>query len=189
MARTFVHIPGWKVRGITRNKTSSASRELERLGVELVEANLDNVESLAKAFSGVNAIFAVTDFWQFPQDPKTHELVAAKGITWNEACYELEYQQGVNLLDAAARRANDSDFDRLIVSSLSGARQSSQGKYNWVYHFDSKAQYVQYLKIKAQTSPDHRDLLDKTSYVQIGNYLDNWKMNPILKPYKVSSSL
>ena len=185
MARTFLKIPDWEVRGITRNRNSAAARELADLGVKLVEADLDDVASLESAFSGVSAIFGVTDFWQFVQSSKTHELAQSQNITWNEACYRLELQQGINLIDAAAKVAQDGVLERLVLSTLSDAKRASKGKYTWVYHDDGKAHFVQYLEKKAQSEPEYRQLFERTSYVQVGSYLDNWKMNPIFAPQKV----
>ena len=139
------------------------------------------------AFRGADAIFGVTDFWQFPKDPKTHQLAAAQNITWNEACYLQELQQGKNIIDAAAAVAAsiDGKFDRLVLSSLADVKKVSAGKYTWAYHFDSKAHYVQYLKDKAETDPAYKALLEKTSYLQIGYYMDYWKITPVLTPRKV----
>ena len=187
MARTFVNLPDWKVRGITRNVDSPAAQELKKLGVELVQADLDDVDSLESAFTNVSAIYGVTDFWQFAQLPKTHALAQEKGITWNEACYLQELQQGKNLIDAAAKQVGH--LDRLVLSTLCDVKKASGGKYTWVYHYDSKAHFVQYLKEKAQSEPSYRALHEKTSYVQIGNYLDNWKKNPIFTPQKVRGSV
>jgi uncharacterized protein YbjT (DUF2867 family) len=50
-------------RAITRDVNSPKARELARLGAEVVAANLDDVESLKRAFSGVYGAFCVTFFW------------------------------------------------------------------------------------------------------------------------------
>ncbi|KAI1622425.1 putative hscarg dehydrogenase [Exophiala viscosa] len=184
VARTFLKIPGWEVRGITRNRNSAAARELAELGVKIVEADLDDVASVESAFSGASAIFGVTDFWQFVQSPKTHELAKSENITWNEACFRLELQQGINIIDAAVKVAKDCVLERLVLSTLSDAKRASKGKYTWVYHYDGKAQFVQYLEMKAQSEPEYRQLLETTSYVQMGFYLDNWKMTPLFAPQK-----
>ncbi|KAK4944471.1 hypothetical protein LTR10_016145 [Elasticomyces elasticus] len=184
VARTFLKIPGWEVRGITRNRNSSAARELTELGVKIVEADLDDVESLESAFSGASAVFGVTDFWQFVQSPKTHELAQSENITWNEACYRLELRQGINIIDAVAKVAQDRVLERLVLSTLSDAKRASKGKYTWVYHYDGKAHFVQYLEKKGQSEPEYQRLFEKTSYVQLGGYLDNWKKNPIFAPQK-----
>lgn len=144
------------------------------------------MESLKSAFEGANAIFGVTDFWQFVGKPSTEEIVKAKDITWNEACCLQEVQQGKNIIDAAAQELERGSLEILVFSSLSDAKKNSNGKYSWVYHFDGKAHVVQYLQEKARESLKYRSLFQKTSYVQIGNYLDNWKMHPIFAPRKVS---
>ena len=146
---------------------------------------MDNLTSLEAAFAGAHAIFSVTDFWQFAQDPETHSLASAQGITWNEVCYHREVQQGKNVVDAAAKAASFEGFERLVMSSLCDAKKSSGGKYTWVYHFDGKAHVVQYINETAQSDPRYQALLKRTSYVQIGNYLDNWKKKPIFAPQKV----
>ncbi len=147
---------------------------------------------MERAFSGAHAIFAVTDFWQFPTSPRTHDLAKAENITWNEACYRLEVQQGINIIDAAARCfAMTGTPERLVYSSLSGAKRASKGKYTWVYHFDSKARVVEYLAEKAQDGEgaEYKALLAKTSYLQLGSYMDNWMKNPLVMPRKVSVAL
>lgn len=155
----------------------------------MVEANLDDVKSLERAFTGAAAIFGVTDFWQFVQDPKTHALAEEKKITWNEAACLLEIQQGKNIIDAAVRCVSQGGdnpaLERLVLSTLCNVRKASGGKYTWVYHFDGKAQFVEYLKDMAGKDADYRKLFDKTSYLQMGNYLDNWKKNPIFTPQRV----
>ena len=40
----------WKVRGITRDTSKDAAKALEKQGVELVSANIDDEASLLKAF-------------------------------------------------------------------------------------------------------------------------------------------
>lgn len=153
-----------------------------------MKADLDDVASLQKAFTGTNAIFGVTDFWQFPEKPSTHEMAKAEGITWNEACYRQELQQGKNIIDAAAQVVGEGKLERFVFSSLSDAKKTSKGKYSWVYHFDSKAHVLDYLKEKAKGESTYKALSEKTSDVQIGFYLDNWSKNPILAPKKVSQS-
>lgn len=185
VARTFSGIPGWEVRGITRNPTSTAARQLEKSGVTLIQADLDDVDSLIAAFQGANAIFGVTDFWQFAEKQSTLDIAHSKGITWNEASYLQEVQQGKNLIDAAAHIMKEGKLERMVYSSLSDAKKASKGKYTWVYHFDGKAKVVQYLEENSHESAEFQALFERTSYVQMGYYLDNWRKNPILFPKKV----
>jgi len=55
-----------------------------------------------------------------------------------------------------------------MVSSLCDATKLSGGKYTEVYHFDSKAHTVDYIR---DTYPE---LAAKLSIVQLGSYLSNW---------------
>lgn len=55
---------GFKVRAITRDAASDKAKELEKLGVEVVEANADGKASLVKAFEGAYGAFCVTFFWE-----------------------------------------------------------------------------------------------------------------------------
>jgi len=50
-------------RALTRNPDSEKARALARLGAEVVAANVDEVDSLARAFEGAHGAFCVTFFW------------------------------------------------------------------------------------------------------------------------------
>lgn len=132
---------------MTRNTNSPSAQALAALDnttVVVVQADLDDPPSLQATFRDTHAIFAVTGFWQFPNQASTHAFAGEKGVTWNEACYKLELQQGKNAIDAAAAVLAEPGavLERLVISSLSDARKASRGRLGWVYHFDSKAHYV-----------------------------------------------
>ncbi len=55
---------GFKVRAITRNAGSDKAKELAKLGVEVVEGNVDDKASLVKAFDGAYGAYCVTFFWE-----------------------------------------------------------------------------------------------------------------------------
>jgi len=175
VARLYSTLPGWRVRGVTRDPTKASCKPLRDAGVELVAANLDDPASLEKAFEGANAIFSVTDFWQFMSLGTTFERAQKEGRVPNKVAYDLEVQQGKNIIHAAAKVPK---LERLVVSTLSDSPKWSCGKITWNYHFDGKAHYCDYLK---ESFPD---LAKKTSYVQIGYYLSNWKAFPFLAPAK-----
>ena len=64
VAQRFLQDPDYRVRGITRNPDSQAARKLAAAGVEIVKADLDNVDSLKEAFRGSpSVIFSVTNYW------------------------------------------------------------------------------------------------------------------------------
>ena len=141
----------------------------------MVKGDLDDKDSLISAFKGANAIFAVTDFWHPFGDPSSKEKLKP-GQSINEYCYELEVQQGKKIAQAAATVEG---LERFIFSSLSKSKYWSKGKYTGVYHFDSKADVVDYIK---QELPK---LAEKMSVVQIGMFMTNWKMSSV-RPTKVS---
>jgi argonaute-like protein implicated in RNA metabolism and viral defense len=70
--------------------------------------------------------------------------------------------------DAAA---STEGLDRFIISALCNAKERSNGKYTWIYHFDSKAKIVEY------TQRQYPNLAEKMSVVQVASYMDNWKNN------------
>jgi uncharacterized protein YbjT (DUF2867 family) len=51
-------------RAITRNPSSDKAKALAALGVEVVQADLDDVTSLTAAFKGSYGAFCVTNFWE-----------------------------------------------------------------------------------------------------------------------------
>lgn len=55
---------GFAARAITRDAGSDKARELAKLGAEVVEADVDDAESLKKAFAGAYGAYCVTFFWE-----------------------------------------------------------------------------------------------------------------------------
>lgn len=53
----------FSVRAITRDVTSDKAQALAKLGAEVVAANIDDAESLKKAFAGAYGAYCVTFFW------------------------------------------------------------------------------------------------------------------------------
>jgi len=51
------------VRAITRDTGSDKAKALAKHGAEVVVADLNNTDSLIKAFTGAYGVFGVTDFW------------------------------------------------------------------------------------------------------------------------------
>lgn len=144
--------------------------------------DINNVESLKKAFIGANLIFAVTDFWVPFFDPASKSKLKP-GETINEWSYEQELQQGRNIADAAASTVADTTLDLLVWSTLSATRKWSNDKYKWVYHFDSKAAVADYIVEKYPT------LNAKTSQLQMGLFTTNWTFGAFMSPNKVEKTL
>jgi uncharacterized protein YbjT (DUF2867 family) len=116
---------GFVARAITRHPDSDKGKALAADGVEVVQAELDDVESLTKAFAGAYGVYGVTNFWEHFSPAK-------------------ETQQGKNIGAAAkavgVKHAIWSTFeDTREKFPLSDTRMPTlQSKYK-VPHFDSKA--------------------------------------------------
>jgi uncharacterized protein YbjT (DUF2867 family) len=55
---------GFAARAITRKVSGEKAAELRKLGAEVVEADLDDEASLAKAFDGAYGAYCVTNYWE-----------------------------------------------------------------------------------------------------------------------------
>ncbi|KAF2190163.1 NAD(P)-binding protein [Zopfia rhizophila CBS 207.26] len=166
VAQTFLKSPGWRVRGITRNLVSPKAQDLSGQGVEMVVADLNDRGSLIAAFQNATAIFGVTDFWGPFLADSTKVQAEKESRTPNEVGFDIEVSHGFNIAEAAATIQR---LERFIFSSLADTKKWSKGKYTWVYHFDSKAAIVDYIKQKLPA------LAQKMSCLQIGEYVTNWK--------------
>lgn len=173
--------PNWKIRTITRDVTKPQAVALQKQGVEVVQGDIGNVDSLIAAVQGANAVFGVTDFWGPFFNPATQNKLAP-GQSINKYCYELELQQGKNLVDAVATISNTT-LDVFVWSSLADVNKSSNGKYTWVYHFDSKAHVYDYVKEK------YPNLAAKTSIYQPGQYAENWLSGGPFSPRKAEDGV
>ncbi|KAH6685469.1 hypothetical protein F5X68DRAFT_262701 [Plectosphaerella plurivora] len=167
VAETFLKEGNWQIRGITRDPSKPASQEWVKKGVEMIKGDAGDAASLKEAFAGSNVIFGVTDFWGVTADPKIHEQAQKEGRPVNTIAYDVEVQQGKNIVDAA--NATIDTLDRFVLSTLSHTKKWSGGKYAHNFHFDAKWMAVEYLK---STYPK---LAEKTSYLQVGLYLTNWQ--------------
>ncbi len=73
----------FKARGVTRSVTSDKAKALSARGVEMVAADLDDLDSLKRAFAGAYGAFCVTNFWEHLSPEKeltqaSHLATAAK---------------------------------------------------------------------------------------------------------------
>ncbi|WP_433732677.1 NmrA/HSCARG family protein [Nocardia sp. CA-129566] len=100
---------GMPIRALTRNPDSARARSLAATGVELVQGDMDDVESLERAMIGAHGVYSVQDFWS----------VGA----------EREVQQGRNVADAA----RGTGVEHLVFSSVGGAERGSR-----IDHFETK---------------------------------------------------
>jgi len=128
LVRAIVNDPGsgFVARAITRDVNSEKAKALAKLGAEVVAANLDDVDSLARAFTGAYGLFCLTNFWEHFSPEK-------------------EYAQ----VKAQATAAKQTAVQHVIWSTLEDTRQwvplsdnrmpTLMGKYK-VPHFDAKGE-------------------------------------------------
>jgi NAD(P)-dependent dehydrogenase (short-subunit alcohol dehydrogenase family) len=175
VASTFLAEPGWKVRALTRDTSSTKSQALAARGAEVVQADIDTPSSLSAAFEGASVIFGVSDFWGMFWNPANKDK-AKPGQSLLAWVGEHEEHQLKNIIDAAAKVPT---LERFVLSSLSNATKWSKGTYTHVYHFDSKAKAEEYGK---RTYPE---LWAKTSAFQAGYFLSNFAFGGLSPPVKV----
>lgn len=117
---------GFTARALTRNPDGDKAKALAKLGVEVAAADLDDPESLKKAFNGAYGAFCVTNFWEHFSPDK-------------------EIAQAKNMADAAKAAG----VQHVIWSTLDDTRKkvplsdnrmpTLMGKYK-VPHFDGKGE-------------------------------------------------
>jgi hypothetical protein len=173
VASTFLQEPGWRVRGLTRNAQSEASKSLTSRGVEMVQVNLYDPDSLKGVFKGANLVFSVTDYWAPYFDPVNRARAKELGKSNGQIAYDLEVEQGKNIADAVAKEVDGLDDVGFIASTLCSARNSSRGEYTDLWHFDSKADVF-----PAYVEEVHAKLARKTSYLHMGYFFTSWRFLP-----------
>lgn len=95
--------------------------------------------SLTAEFTGVHAIFAMTDYGLSLRDPAVRVEAAKHGISPEERYAEIEIQRGTNLARVAASPGVPKTLYHYVYSSLTNHSELSGGKYTQAWHFDSKA--------------------------------------------------
>jgi uncharacterized protein YbjT (DUF2867 family) len=128
LVRAIVSDPasGFAARAITRDVNSDKAKALAKLGAEVVAANLDDVESVKRAFSGAYGAFCLTNFWEHFSPEK-------------------EYAQ----VKTQAEAAKQAGLQHVVWSTLEDTRKwvplsdnrmpTLMGKYK-VPHFDAKGE-------------------------------------------------
>ncbi|KAF2826554.1 NAD(P)-binding protein [Ophiobolus disseminans] len=173
VASTFLKDAEWRVRGLTRNTQSQASQALSMRGVEMVQANLHDIPSLQDVFKSASLVFSVTDFWKPYFDTSNQARAREQGKSIGQYAYELELEQGKNITQAVAREVAGLDDVGFIASTLCNARESSNGWYKELWHFDSKADvFPTYLQ------EQYPELAKKTSYLHTGYFFTSWQYTP-----------
>jgi uncharacterized protein YbjT (DUF2867 family) len=114
------------VRALTRDLTSEKARALAAGGADLVRADLDDVDSLKRAFAGAHGVYCVTFFWEHLSPEK--EIASARAMA------QAARHAGV-------KHAIWSTFEdtRKWVPLSDDRMPTLMGKYK-VPHFDAKAE-------------------------------------------------
>jgi uncharacterized protein YbjT (DUF2867 family) len=117
-------------RALTRNPDSEKAKELAEMGAEVVAADVNDYESISKAFEGAYGAFCVTFFWEHFSPEKEKEQVAM-----------------------FAKAAKEQKLDHVIWSTLEDTRNwiplddnrmpTLMGDYK-VPHFDAKGESNKY---------------------------------------------
>ncbi len=141
LVRAILNEPGsgFAARAITRNVNSDKAKALAKLGAEVVAANVDDLESLKRAFQGAYGAFCVTFYWEHFSPPK--EVAQAT---------------------AMAQAAKHNGLKHVIWSTLEDTRKwvpisdnrmpTLMGKYK-VPHFDGKGEADQaFLRLNLPTT-------------------------------------
>lgn len=173
VVQRFLQDPRFRVRGLTRDKTSAAAQKLAEQGVELVDADLDDVESLKAAFRGANVIFSVTNYWEPFFRPDCRQKAEEQGVSCRKYAYDVEYRQGKNIADAAAATVDTLDANGFLASTLSHATKCSKGAFKEVYHHDAKADIFPYY-----IQEKYPELAAKASYIQTGYFYTSYRLVP-----------
>ena len=117
---------GFTVRAITRDVNSEKARELAKAGAEVVAANLDDKESIKRAFEGAYGAYCVTFFW----DHFSPEKETAQAKTMAEAAKEADVKHAI---------WSTFEDTRNWVPLSDNRMPTLMDKYK-VPHFDSKAE-------------------------------------------------
>lgn len=172
VARRFCKA-GFRVRGLTRDPSSASAQKLAAEGIEAVSADLNDVESLKLALKDANVVFSVTNYWEPFFRPDCRQRAREQGISPARFAYNVEYQQGKNIADAAAATCDSLDDNGFLVSTLSHAAKCSGGKFTELYHFDAKADIFPYY-VKEQ----YPKLAAKMSCIQTGYFYTSFNILP-----------
>jgi uncharacterized protein YbjT (DUF2867 family) len=117
-------------RAITRDPSKDKAKALADKGAETVAADIDDVESLKKAFAGAHGVYAVTNFWEHFSGEK--EKAQAKNIAEAAKAAGVKHIVWSTLEDT-----------RKLMSEDDKRMPFLQEKYR-VPHFDAKAEADQF---------------------------------------------
>jgi uncharacterized protein YbjT (DUF2867 family) len=151
LARAILDDPGGElaVRALTRHVDSEPARALAARGAEVVQAELDDVESLARAFDGAYGAFCVTNFWEHMSPER--EVAQARNQAQAAQRAGLRHVVWSTLEDTRERVPLDDDRMPTLM-----------GRYK-VPHFDAKG----------ESDAVFRELGVPTTFLRTSFYWDN----------------
>jgi uncharacterized protein YbjT (DUF2867 family) len=127
LARAVLAAEGpFRARALTRTPDSEAAQRLESMGAEVVQADLDDVSSLVRAFEGAHGAFCLTNFWEHMSADQ--EKAQAENLA--EAARRAGVAHAIWSTFTDTRTYLPIDDDRMPVL---------QGRYN-VPHYDAKGE-------------------------------------------------
>jgi uncharacterized protein YbjT (DUF2867 family) len=128
LVRAILNDPngGFAARVLTRDVNSAKAKEFARLGAEVVAVDIDNPESLKKAFEGAYGAYCVTFFWTHFSPEK--EMAEAKAMAEAARAASLRHVIWSTLEDT-----------RKWVPLSDNRMPTLQGKYK-VPHYDGKGE-------------------------------------------------
>ncbi|KAH6917986.1 NAD(P)-binding protein, partial [Coprinopsis sp. MPI-PUGE-AT-0042] len=128
-------LTAYRIRALTRDVSKPSAKKLADQGIELFLVNLtaDYKAKIVEAYTGADVVFFVTDFWDHMDAQR-------------------EEDEGKAMIDAAI----EAGVKLFIFSALPSPKNYSNGKYNHVYHFESKHHVDEYGKSKNTSSFKYR---------------------------------
>lgn len=148
----------FSIRALTRDAMSASAAALVAKGVEVVEGDLDNNESLAKLMNGAHTAFGMT-------------VSSYDGHT-----REREVRQGKAMADAALAGG----VKYFIFSTLTRPSVTSKGKYMACDHFEGKTDVEDYIR---SLSPAM-----KSSFFAPGSFMQNFCNPHVMLPRRLENN-
>ncbi|WVW82856.1 hypothetical protein I302_104868 [Kwoniella bestiolae CBS 10118] len=116
----------WDVIGITRNVSSEGAKELDKLGVRVVQGDMEDPSSYARYLKGAYGAFVNADFWAPYYASSSNPSIAS----------ETEYKHSKNAIDECIK----AELKHVVYSTLDDLGEDG------IPHFDSKANVSKYIR-------------------------------------------
>lgn len=120
VARALLNSRKYNVRILTRYPASAKALALKNEGAEIVQGDLEDMNSLREAMKNVYGVFGVTSYWEH---------------------FEKEYHQGKNLVEAVYQTG----IKHFVFSTLPNYNKLSEGRFS-VPQYDIKALLQNYAR-------------------------------------------